>query len=76
MFGIRPVPGLPLWWESYNKATLPKTQVMVERFKQAGYERIILLEDDHTYLPQTVLDYIHTSYQASTIGLLTVYRKL
>jgi hypothetical protein len=76
VFGIRPVPGLPLWWESYSNADLPKTQVMVERFKQAGYERIILLQGDHTFFPATLVDYIRSSYQGSEIGLLTVYRKL
>jgi hypothetical protein len=76
VFGIRPVSGLPLWWECYSVADLPKTQAMVERFKQAGFERIILLLDDHTYFPESLVQYLHSSYSVSTRGLLTVYRKL
>jgi hypothetical protein len=75
VFGIQPVRGLPLWWESYSNDSLPRTQRMVQRFKDAGFERIILLEDDQTYFPDTLSKYLHTAYQTSTVGRLTVYRK-
>ena len=75
VFGIQPVRGLPLWWESYSNDSLAKTQRMVRRFQEAGFERIILLEDDQTYFPDTLSKYIRTAYQTSTVGRLTVYRK-
>jgi hypothetical protein len=76
VFGIRPARGLPLFWDPFKNGNLKKSQAMVERFKQAGFERLIFLQDDHIFFPDTLVEYIHSTYQASTIGLLTVYRRL
>lgn len=82
-YGIKPYPGLPLWWEAFSDGNAEQSSMMIKRFIKADFKYIILLTGlevkggaDFTSAPILLRYYIESHYKTSNIGLLAVYTKI
>jgi hypothetical protein len=72
-FGIRPVPGFPLWWEAFHDDGKPRTAVMVERFKKTRFKLAVFLRRDYTFFPPSLIEYLNREYIAHDTNTLTIH---
>lgn len=73
IYGIKPYPGLPLWWEIYSNGNTTASQKMVEHFMKAKFKMCVFLKEDYTFIPHQIIEYLQHDYQQKNYRELTIY---
>lgn len=72
-YGIAPYPGLPTWWEFFNKEGTEPTDLMISRFEQANFQMCVFLYRDFTYMPKSLIEYLYQTYNVTETDELTIF---
>jgi hypothetical protein len=71
-FDLYPRKGIPVWWQMYPDG-VQRTDEAVSRFQAAGYDVIVFIKGEYTYMPNSLVEYLHRDYDVYSNGVLTLH---